>query len=204
MGNIYVRSFAPPSVDLREALRYAGVRGEDPELRSLLEDCLGEVEDQLRYDVCYTFLPVDGAGRVRGLGDAFSGSDALCRHLTGCERAVVFAATVGLAPDRLVWKYGAASPTRALMHQALATERIEALCDAFCLALGEEAALRGESVTGRFSPGYGDLPTEGQREIFQLLDCPRRIGVSLGENLLMGPVKSVTALVGLRVDPREG
>ena len=48
----------------------------------------------------------------------------------------------------------------------------------------------------RFSPGYGDLSLEVQKEIFSLLDCPRKIGVSLGDSLLMTPSKSVTAIIG--------
>ena len=54
----------------------------------------------------------------------------------------------------------------------------------------------------RFSPGYGDLPLSLQRDIFRVLDCPRKIGLTLNESLLMSPSKSVTAIVGLG-HPRE-
>lgn len=33
--------------------------------------------------------------------------------------------------------------------------------------------------------------------IFSLLDCPKRIGVTLGDTLLMSPSKSVTAFIGI-------
>ena len=201
---VYTKRYDAPVVDLGEALRYAGVREETAELRALLEECLAEMGDQLRYKICYTTLPVSDRGKILGLGSVFCESEHLCRHLANCEKAVVFAATVGVAPDRLVMKYGHLSPTKALLCQALATERIEALCDVFCQELKCEAAWEGAEITGRFSPGYGDLSVVGQRDIFRLLDCSRRIGLSLGESLLMSPTKSVTALVGIRpVTPRK-
>jgi len=38
---------------------------------------------------------------------------------------------------------------------------------------------------------------ETQRDIFALLDCPRKIGLTLTDSLLMSPVKSVTAVMGI-------
>ena len=52
-------------------------------------------------------------------------------------------------------------------------------------------------IRPRFSPGYGDLPIEIQKDIFRALDCPRRIGLTLNENLLMSPTKSVSAIIGI-------
>jgi len=56
----------------------------------------------------------------------------------------------------------------------------------------------------RFSPGYGDLPLETQREIFDVLDCSRRIGLMLNDSLLMSPTKSVTAFVGVGGEEKNG
>ena len=50
----------------------------------------------------------------------------------------------------------------------------------------------------RYSPGYGDLPLELQREIIRVLDCGRTIGITLTESLLMQPSKSVTAVIGMK------
>ena len=110
----------------------------------------------------------------------------------------MFAATVGVGIDRLITRYSIVSPARSLMLQAIGTERAEALCDLFCREIAEEKAREGSVTCPRFSPGYGDLPLELQKDIFAVLDCPRYIGVSLGESLLMSPSKSVTAIVGVR------
>ena len=49
----------------------------------------------------------------------------------------------------------------------------------------------------RFSPGYGDLPIETQVYMAKMLDLERRIGVRVNSNMMMNPVKSVTAIAGI-------
>lgn len=188
---VMVRTFALPPFDGAEALRYARCPVPTDEVKALLADCRRELEGQLTPRVCW--CETDTAA----LFALTNASADLRRHLAGCSRAVVFAATMGLAPDRLITRYGQLSPARALMLQAIGTERVEALCDVFCAGL---AADRPAGVTARFSPGYGDLPLDTQRDIFALLDPPRHIGVTLNQSLLMSPSKSVTAIVGMRDD----
>ena len=112
------------------------------------------------------------------------------------QRTWPAAATVGLELDRLIARAQSGAPARALLLQAIGAERIEALADAVAADARADAARRGLAVRPRFSPGYGDLPLALQREIFAALDCPRRIGLTLGGSLLMTPTKSVTALIG--------
>jgi hypothetical protein len=83
------------------------------------------------------------------------------------------------------------------MLQALGSERVEALCDEFCRLMAIESK---RELRPRFSPGYGDLPLELQRDIFRLLEPSRRIGVVLNDSLLMSPSKSVTAIIGIEKD----
>ncbi|MBQ9859080.1 MAG: Vitamin B12 dependent methionine synthase activation subunit [Clostridia bacterium] len=184
---ISVKSYLPPPVCRQEIWRYAG--GEVTAAEGLLDECLAEIEGRLSYRVCWRETAVHTDGKICRF-DGFSvPSASLSAALAGCERAVVFAATLGVELDRLVAKYGRLSPAKAMLLQAIGAERIEALCDTFCAALG--------GTTRRFSPGYGDLPLSCQRQVFDLLDCSRRIGLSLTDSLLMTPTKSVTAFVGL-------
>ena len=194
---IHTENFRLPPVNPAEVFRYAGVRTAVPELEPLLEAVLAEMTPQLIGKVCWLELPITRKEGILDLGFAQTESSSLSRNLEGCDRIVVFGATIGLAPDRLIARYGHISPAKALMFQAAGTERIEALCDIFCDKLCREAAARGLSLRPRFSPGYGDLPLELQKDIFRVLDCSRMIGLSLNESLLMSPSKSVTAIVGL-------
>ena len=198
MSTVLTRSYPAPAVDRAEILRYASARGcDDPALHALIDECLAELEGELCYKLCYCELPVAREGTQITLGTITSGSTTLQKALSGCDRAVLFAATVGVGIDRAIARYGTLSPARALCHQAIGAERIEALCDLFCREMSEELGAKGLLLRPRISPGYGDLPLSVQREIFALLDPARRIGITLNESLLMSPSKSVTALAGI-------
>lgn len=192
-GILHIESLPEPPLDRREAQRYAGARELSPEQASLFEECVAELLPLLSYKVCWRFFPVAANGCELDLGFATVTSKSLSANLAGCGKLLLFAATVGIAPDRLVAKYGRISPVKALFCQAIGAERIEALCDMFC----KEIASQEGTLRPRFSPGYGDLPLELQSQIFSVLDCNRKIGLSLTSSLLMTPTKSVTALAGI-------
>lgn len=187
---IGVKTFPAPPLCRQEILRYAGCNNANPQTEALLEECLGELRDQLNYRVC--FCEVDPA--------SLPASNNLQRNLQGCRKILLFAATIGVSLDRLLARYGVTSPARALMLQSIGAERIEALCDAFGAWAAQEYGL---SLRPRFSPGYGDLPLTFQRDIFALLEPAKHIGVSLTDSLLMTPSKSVTAFLGLSPEPAE-
>ena len=191
-NTVFIQKYPPEdpriaSVNVRELLRYAGHRAEaEDELRELLSSVIEEALPALTYQVCYRRMPLAEL-------PALQASKGLTRSLRGSREVVLFGATVGLELDRLIARYQRISPARALLFHALGAERIECLCDAFC---GEFPG-----ATTRFSPGYGDFPLSAQRDLFALLDCSRKIGLTLNESLIMSPSKSVTAIFG--VDPCE-
>ena len=195
---IYTRSLLPPPVDRREVLRYAGVRETTAEIEALLDECIAEAEDVLTYKACFRAYDISVEAEKIDLGFAFVRSRSLEKCLCDCSSAVVFCATVGVGIDRIIAKYNRLSPAKAVLLQALGSERVEALCDALCGEIASSVADEGLECTRRFSPGYGDLPLDLQREIFTSLECTRRIGVTIGDNLFMTPTKSVTAIFGMK------
>ena len=104
----------------------------------------------------------------------------------------MFACTLGAEADRMIMRYTRTAPSRAVVLDALMSERVEALCD-----LLEQEVTEGKSSRPRFSAGYGDLSIELQKDIFTALDCERRIGLTLTSSFLMSPTKSVTAIIGI-------
>ena len=64
------------------------------------------------------------------------------------------------------------------------------------------AALPQLYLTDRFSPGYGDLPLSLQPALCEILDVQRRLGLYVTDSLLLNPMKSVTAILGLAPTPR--
>lgn len=191
---ILTKTYGELPLNKAEIFRYAGAKELDGSLSALLEDCLKEAEGLIDYRVCYRELTVTVKGGVCDFGIFKTESQKLAKNLSGCQKAVLFAATLGVGIDRLITKYSTLSPAKALIFQAIGAERIEALCDTFCQDLILEGGL---TLKPRFSPGYGDLSLDTQKEIFKLLDCSRKIGLTLNGSLLMSPTKSVTAFVGV-------
>ena len=194
---ITVESFLPPPVDEKEILRYAKAKPGEHATEALMAECLNEVKDGFCYRVCSARLPVERNGETVGFAGIRIPSKTLAAALADCEELLLFAATVGVEIDRAVARYSRVSPAKALLLQAFGAERIESLCEAFIAEKGK--ALRGEHLflKPRVSPGYGDLPLTLQKDIFALLDCPRKIGLTLHDSLLMTPTKSVTAIAGI-------
>ena len=191
---IYVKKYGESPFDTREILRYTGTRNENDQTLKLIEDCLKEADSVLRYKVCYRELNVSIKDNICDFRDFKIKSSNLSKNLNGCKRVIIFAATLGIDFDRIIAKYSKLSPAKAVIFQAIGAERIESLCDTFCADIKKEY---NASLKPRFSPGYGDLPLETQKDIFAVLDCERKIGITLNDSLLMSPSKSVTAFIGL-------
>ena len=196
-GKVYTKSYDPPAYDRKEILRYAGVRAPGEEIGKLMESCLEELAGRISCKVCYAEFPVRVEDGELDLGFAKVRSADLRKNLAGCESIVLFAATVGLEIDRLIARYARLEPSRAFLFQAIGAERIESLCNLFNREVNAEKGKLGSGTRPRFSPGYGDLELTVQRDIFRVLDCPRKIGLTLNETCLMSPTKSVTALIGV-------
>ena len=196
MNTVYTLTLNVPAPDRGEILRYAGMKQSAAEVDKMLGECIAEAEKRLVYKVCYTEYAIKTDGDCLRLGFADVTSQSLKKNLAGCRAILVFAATLGLSLDRLIARYGSVSPAKALLLQAFGAERIEALCDSFCEQM--QAALpQGQTLKPRFSPGYGDLPLTLQTDLFRALDCPRKIGLTLNQSLMMSPSKSVTAIIGI-------
>ncbi len=198
---VFTKAYPLPDFDRREIMRYAGVKEEEPTMECELDRCLALCSGAFHGKVCYSRVPVKADGDAVIMPFAVMKSAALAKNLSGCDEAAVFAATVGAEIDRLIRRYSAVDVATAVWLQAIGAERAEALCGVFCNELEALVAREGRHIRPRFSPGYGDLSITVQRELTDFLDCRRKIGVTLGENMLMSPGKSVTAIVGIGVEP---
>lgn len=179
-------TFNEPLVDKKEILRYMGCKIPDDNILSLLEECLTEAMPTLSYAVSYSVYPIKYKKDIS--------SDGLLKHLSDSDEIIIFAATIGVGIDRLISKYSRISPTKAVTFQAIGTERIEALCDAFC----EEMKKKYKCITNRFSPGYSDWDIKDQKLIISVTDATKNLGICLNDSFLMSPSKSVTAVIGIK------
>jgi len=124
-------------------------------------------------------------------------SASLTEHLAGCHAVYLVCTTIGAAFDALQRRTSATSPSDAFVLQAIGAAAIEEWTDETECEIRRELK-DGETLVSRYSPGYGDWPLEAQRRLFELLDAPRKAGVSLTDSLLMVPSKSVSAIIGVK------
>lgn len=193
----YLKTYEKPDYNIKEILRYMGCKEADEALSELVDECINELGNRLTFKVCYTVLPINFNENGVDLTFAQPKSTSLARTLCGCRQILLFAATVGLEIDRLIARYGIISPVKSVIYQAIGAERIESLCDAFEADVRKKAEENGKYIRPRFSPGYGDLELDLQTKIFDVLNCGKRIGLTLNDSLLMSPSKSVTAIIGI-------
>ena len=197
MSEIVFKTYDKIALNEREAFRYMSCKSPDEQMKRLFEECLSECLGALSYKACWREFPLLFCGDEINLGFARTKSKALFTNLKGCEKIVLFAATVGHEMDRLIKKQTLLSPAKSVCLQAIGSERVESLCDTLNAELKEQYKKQGFLLKPRFSPGYGDLPLSLQREIMPALDCAKLLGINLGENLMMSPSKSVTAIIGV-------
>ena len=179
--------------DESEILRYAGVGEADEATRALLEECIAESRECIMPALCFAEYGIERRDGSLDLGFCRVESRDLERNLRGCTGIIVICAKLGIGADRLIMKYSRISPSRALIIDAIMSERIECVCNTF-----EEEECRYIYSRPRFSAGYGDLPITLQRDIFRALRPETKIGLTLTDSLLMSPTKSVSAIIGIR------
>lgn len=183
--------------DEKEILRYALMPSTAPTPDELpLEECLKAARSAVRCRAVWQRYPIGWGGDELDLGFAKTASRHLRRHLEGCAEILLFACTAGSEIDRRINREKLVSPVRGLLMSAIGSQQVEGACDRLCDLLAAEYPEK--QLVTRYSPGYGDLPLEIQKDVFRALDCERSIGVTLTESLLMQPSKSVTAVIGMK------
>lgn len=110
----------------------------------------------------------------------------------------IFAATIGLDYDRLVQRSRISSMAKASFLNAIGAAAVEDVCDRLNDELKKLAAREGKELCPRYSPGYGDFSLENQKGIFNLLSPSKYTGLTLKDNMIMVPEKSVTAVIGIK------
>ncbi len=198
---IYVETAAQSDIvmDYNEIFRYLGYQNNTPEdhVKAQIEAVTEEVFSALNCYACLSICDISVTDDTVDLGVFSAPSRHLAKTLSGCRQAVLFCATIGAGVDRIIAKYSQIAPSSAVIAQAAGAAAIEGFCDVLCQRILERQPNKNCLLRPRFSPGYGDFPLAYQKEIFRVLSCTKRIGVSLTESLMMTPTKSVSAIVGI-------
>lgn len=200
---IYLKTYEKPEYNFKEIFRYMGCRDADDSITALVNECIAEIDNKLSFKICCSDYEIIKSSDGIDIGFIKTKSNVAIKNLENCGKIIVFAATIGLETDRLIARYGITSPTKSVIFQAIGAERIESLCDAFENDVKDYLKKHNKFIRPRFSAGYGDFDIEAQKNIFKVLDCERKIGLTLNDSMLMSPSKSVTAIIGISDKPKK-
>lgn len=186
-------------INKKEAIRYLGYGKNTPDeaTMEMIDRCIEQVMNISSPRHIYRVYELSVNGQEISAGGINFKSRNLSKNLTGCDKIIFFAATLGSGPDMLMNRYQKLSISMAAVLQAVAAAAIESYCDECQRKIEAEMKLHGYYVRPRFSPGYGDLSIEVQRDFTSVLNTYKSIGVTLSDGNVMIPEKSVTAFMGL-------
>ncbi|MCD8161905.1 MAG: hypothetical protein LUE09_00205 [Synergistaceae bacterium] len=201
----------PPSVRA-EALRLLGVSGApQAELSAEMEGCYAELLRHSSPRTIYKIFDIRAdCDTVEITPELRLRGAALAELCKDSRRAALLAATLGAGVDRLIARTQAVSVSRATILDACASAEIERLCDETEPTIMAEAsrtapaAVKGEVwLTMRFSPGYSGVEPAESAKIIDALNAGRAIGLSLTHSVMLVPIKSVTAIIGIADRPQK-
>lgn len=193
-------------ISLKEVFRYLGYHNHVPDqmIQKIAIDCVAELLDNCvmkeidkRYSCMVENKKIIIDNRI------VIESKNLSKNLADCKEVILFAATLGIQADRLIKKYSFLEISKAVVMQAAAATVIEAYCDQCQKNIETELEKENLFLRPRFSPGYGDFDLKHQKDMIALLDCPKKIGLTLTDSLLLAPSKSVTAIMGITTTNRH-
>jgi 5-methyltetrahydrofolate--homocysteine methyltransferase len=176
-------------IDITQTLEYLGFKGTLPDAKVL--KAIKQCETKLLEVITLRYIyKVDTPSNPLLVGNDIN------ELMQDCEKTVFMCCTLGLAADRFISTAGVTDIANELFADALANAAIEQICD-----MTEEIISKsypGYKRTMRFSPGYGDFPLSIQPKILGFLNAEKLIGVTAKESFMMTPLKSVTAVIGLK------
>lgn len=195
-------------IDKNEVLRYLGYRNQnlDRVTDDLIDECMEEMRGLIKEKHIYRFFDIyieNGNVYLDETNLMLTGND-IRNHLKKSESCALMAVTLGNNVDSKIRYYERKSITRALILDACATTAVEEICDEICEDLEKTVNKQNKTLTSRYSPGYGDLSIDIQKDFLSVLGAEKAIGLTANSHSILIPRKSVTAIVGVVEERASG
>ena len=171
-----------------EAVRYLGYgkHAVDDQTLALIRDSFEDLERVAKRRIVYRIfeLMVSDEEHLNIEGLEIT-SRNLAKNMKGCTQVVMLGATLGVEVDMLMKRYSLTEMSRTVVFQACAAAMLEEYLNHWQKSLKEEMT------------SQGDFSILHQKDILGMLDCAKKIGLTMTESSMLTPTKSVTAVIGL-------
>ena len=191
--------FTANDKQITDALRYMRVppEGRDEELIRTVRGAFSKLEGYVTPRCVwgrFHIIHFDGGIEIEG---AYIYSNDIARLTARSNECYLLAATLGHEVDRQITIAQNRNMLDGIALDACASVRIDAFVDQYIRSDIVPGLHKGEFMTSRFSPGYGDLDMNATEDIIAILNAQKRIGLGVTRSLMMSPIKSITAIAGL-------
>lgn len=185
---------------IEEALRYMGIRdaSKDESIKEKIVATFNEIEQSIHPKYVKGVFDLEKEENqtvIKGTTYKIESQD-LKKLFVNCNQCILLAATLGIDADQAIKRKQSISMLEALIMDTCCSVWIEKIVDEVESIIWQELK-EGQYLTMRFSPGYGDVPLTSSKELLQILNAHKRIGLSLTQTYMLLPSKSVTAFIGI-------
>ncbi|MBU0517706.1 hypothetical protein KKA00_08005 [bacterium] len=200
----------PIITDLRAAPRLNQVysrMGFKPAKADIPESMLAMVDEAIQLGkalaepkACYQYFPImrTEPNMIEIEGQFVIQSAKVYDWMAGCQGLYIGAVTLGPELDQTVAEMMADNyVTKGFLVNAYGAQAAEAAMVELNHIITQETETNGFATSKRYSPGYGDWAISAQKDVLQAINAAQ-IGISLTDNYLMIPEKSVSAIIGMR------
>ena len=187
-GSIAPADFEINPIELAARLG-AGVNFEN----ELLTKSINEFNNVVKYKFAYVRVPVRVNNDVCNFSFASVKSASLSRVLCNSSEAFIMAVSTGIDVDRLITMLYLKNDSSAFFMDSIGSAAVESLADHV-----NKIMCQNIDTTNRFSPGYADFPLEFQKDLLSRINANQTVGITLSEKLMMTPMKSITAVIGIK------
>lgn len=189
------------AIPKKEVLRYLGHKNQEinGNIDRLIDETIKEAKELVnpkkvvaRYKITIndTGVSLDNTNLI------LTGED-IKNHLKYSKDIYIMAVTLGSAIEKKIAYYEKIDLTKAVILDSCATTAVEEFCDFIEEDIKKIAESEYKGITFRYSPGYGDLPIDIQKDFLDTLNATKTIGLTVSSHNLLMPRKSVTAIIGL-------
>lgn len=189
------------AIPKKEVLRYLGHKNQEinGNIDRLIDETIKEAKELVnpkkvvaRYKITIndTGVSLDNTNLI------LTGED-IKNHLKYSKDIYIMAVTLGSAIEKKIAYYEKIDLTKAVILDSCATTAVEEFCDFIEEDIKKIAESEHKGITFRYSPGYGDLPIDIQKDFLDTLNATKTIGLTVSRHNLLMPRKSVTAIIGL-------
>lgn len=175
------------------AFKYLGYQGQltEDSIVDLVDECLSEIKEMASFKVIYQTFPLSFDPLYIEDANINIHYPNLIELFQNCHDVIIIGCTLGIQIDRKLKYYSHIHLTKMVIFDAVASSYLEECCDEY-----ENEHIIGKR-TYRFCPGYGNVPIELNKSLARVIDCQKKIGLTVQDSHILLPQKSMIGLIGL-------